>query len=101
MSYEAGKAPAGAPVTWRRHEDSESIYVVTLGRDAADEPSEIDVYDECYADAICRAFHDAKLAGEAKNLVLTLRAVAVVDGRDGTVSDANDWLRRYDAAKGD
>lgn len=92
-TYESGKAPADAPVTWRRHEDSRSIYVVTLGRDAADEPSEIDVYDEGYADAICQWAHLAKLAGEAEPYMDRLAG-----HRDPFPAD---WLRRFRAAKGD
>ncbi len=35
MTYERGKATADAPVTWRHSEESQSIYIVTLGYDAA------------------------------------------------------------------
>jgi len=92
-TYQKGHEPAGAPVTWERDKNYDSVYVVTLGYDAADCPSEIEVHDVCYADAICAAFHAAvewrKLAEEARGYV-----------SDYSMSVyGKNWLARFDAMK--
>lgn len=55
-TYEQGRAPHGAPVTWRILPHSSCIASVCLPTGP-----NIDAHRE-QADAICRAFHVAKLA---------------------------------------
>jgi hypothetical protein len=84
MTYEHGKAPADAPVTYvvdglgfvLRIETTNGA-IITRGVERRDE-----------ADSICRAFHLAKLAEEAKSIIET-----------GDYSP--DWLCRFRAAKGE
>lgn len=82
-TYEQGRAPEGAPVTWCGND--------AKGRDAAiygaTEPPIIVARQ--HANAICKAFHVAKLAEEAAAIVET--AQFKID----KIAPAADWLRRY------
>lgn len=87
MSYERGKAPSDAPIVWDRLE--RPSWVATLKW-----PSGAwTFHDLSDADTICRAFHLAALAREAEPTVRMF-------GSDAS-GFRKDWLRRYDAAKGD
>ncbi len=81
MSYEHGKAPPDAPVTWWPVVHSTATALV--GGDGWS----FDVHKR-HADSICRAFHLAKLAEEAEAIIET-----------GDYSP--DWLCRFRAAKGE
>lgn len=86
MTYEHGKAPADAPVTWDNvvHEGCEIVLDadrILRGLHASD------------ADTICRWAHLAALADEAAPVVEAFGTDA--GGFRGY------WLRRYDAAKGE
>lgn len=84
MTYEKSKAPADAPVTWLPCNDpSFGCHVEGLGLF-------VRVADAEEADAICRAFHLAKLAEEMRAMVE--RAPLCPPG-------TTEWKRRFDAIK--
>lgn len=84
MSYERGKAPPDAPVTWERSAAHSRLAMLRW-------PTKTESFHETSdADAICRAFHLAALAEEARGYLARPRH----EGED-------DWCRRYDAAKVD
>ncbi len=85
-TYEHGKAPADAPVTWWPVVHSTATALV--GGDGWS----FDVHKR-HADSICRTFHLAKLAEEAKAYMDRLAG-----HRDPFPAN---WLRRFRAAKGD
>lgn len=60
-TYESGKAPQGAPVTWEPHLGS--VAPIKIWRNA-DRYAITYAWTEEDADAICRAFHLASLAEE-------------------------------------
>lgn len=83
-TYERGKEPHGAPVTWRANHAEP--FSVTLPNG--------DCVSCAYADdanAICRAFHLAKLAEEAAAIFNP----NVFMSRGDIDSKCDDWLRRY------
>ena len=92
VTYESGKAPADAPVTWRRVTDPDFanyiVFAVTLA-----EGNECEVSDDNQAEAICQWAHLAALADEAAPVVEAFGTDA--GGFRGY------WLRRYRAAKGE
>lgn len=75
-TYEQGRAPEGAPVTWRNvvHEGCEIVL------DSGAILRELHASD---ADAICRAFHFAKLAEDY------VRAADAMDGAPAAPAAAN------------
>jgi len=88
VTYEHGNADADAPVTWQLRDDDlgdhpMNVMLFQSGMDGLF----MSVNTRGDADAICRAFHLAKLAREARIFIET-----------GDYSA--DWLRRYEAAKG-
>ncbi len=92
VTYESGKAPADAPVTWRK--DSHSYFardVLTFGgriclvMDADNHRAE-------EVEETCRAFHLAALVDEVAGML---------GGAPLTPPGTTDWLRRYRAAKGE
>ena len=91
MTYERGKQPNDAPVAWERFGGEFHIVSndfdphVLLFISAMNNPS-------AQLDTVCRAFHLAKLAEEAANVIANAHAMTV---------GAIDWLRRYRAAKGE
>lgn len=117
MSYQHGKAPADAPVTWVPTPTAGIVQVVGIG-DSGVYPYLL----QTQAHAICQWAHLAKLAGEAEERMQSLVTDCFQDNLEdpcgtGTVADmrqqgferiaksqvdkANDWLRRFRAAKGD
>ena len=93
-TYEHGRAPADAPVTWRRLEnnDRQGFGQWFLETETAVVAK---VSPPCDLDAICRAFHLAALVDEAKDLFIP-------SWSEGSLHyEAKDWLRRYRAAKGE
>ncbi len=91
MTYEHGKADADAPVTWsvgHGHYSGKAEMWID-GRHVA--------VDRWTAEHVCRAFHLAKLAEEAAGFVDLIGFASAEDHHDA----AQDWLRRYRAAKGE
>ena len=83
-TYEHGRAPADAPVTWQR--------TTTPGIARVMMPSGINPYIFISdAEIICQWAHLAALADEA----------ATKDNEIGLPACGSDWLRRYRAAKGE
>lgn len=120
MSYESGKAQADAPVTWSGPND-DGNYVVWKGIKVLYELDAANHTDK-EMDELCQWAHLAKLAGEAEERMQSLVTDCFQDNLEdpcgtGTVADmrqqgferiaksqvdkANDWLRRFRAAKGD
>jgi hypothetical protein len=91
MTYQHGKAPADAPVTW---DIDCGLHIIGNGI-CVDLDNGSATCDD--ADAICRAFHLAKLAEDAAPCVQR----AADDEDFERAQPAADWLRRFRAAKGD
>lgn len=97
MTYKHGKADADAPVTWTNAFGSFQC------KDTATNGGEVFIivndedHDASEMDDICRAFHLAKLAEEAAKFVDMIGC----NTDDGSYHAAQDWLRRYRAAKGE
>ena len=101
-TYEHGKHPDGAPVTW--HIDYMGQWIVVTHHEfIVDGKPHTETLGhhrralgimgcERFAEHRCRAFHLAKLAEEA---------AGVIAGAHATTVGAIDWLRRYRAAKGE
>lgn len=89
VTYESGKAPADAPVTWRRLEnnDRQGFGQWFLETETAVVAK---VSPPCELDAICRAFHLAALVDEVAGML---------GGAPLTPPGTTDWLRRYRATK--
>ena len=85
-TYEQGRAPEGAPVTWFLLPHSTAMACIRLP-----DGSSIDAH-RLQADAACRAFHVAKLAEEAA--AMSAESVQGVAWINPTTAFA-DWLRRY------
>ena len=85
-TFEHGKADADAPVTWQQ--DRYHFTVKSADGFVFFELRTED-HEEWEIQALCRAFHLAKLAEESAGMLDELAA-----------HTASDWLRRYRAAKG-
>lgn len=95
-TYEHGKAPADAPVTWNtRSPNSDYIIEFNLSGTTCGFAATFHTTGKVsnVADAVCRAFHLAALADEAAPVVEAFGTDA--GGFRGY------WLRRYRAAKGE
>ena len=91
-TYEHGRAPADAPVTWREGPDHD--IVIQLGDGSYENDHTVSInYEPDYADTICQWAHLAALADEAAPVVEAFGTDA--GGFRGY------WLRRYRAAKGE
>lgn len=102
MTYQHGKAPADAPVTWNVSTDKRGERQWNL----SDFGTHVCVcYSEESADRVGRAFHLAKLAGEAAKIGDAAgemhHASCLMEPCNHLEKAYADWLRRYDAAKGD
>lgn len=87
-TYEHGKQPDGAPVTYTLDKHG---FIRTFTVDGADDPVMASAIESPrLADRICRAFHLAQLAEEADAM---LRISPL------TPPGTTDWLRRYREAK--
>lgn len=93
MTYEHLKAPADAPVTWDVSRDKRGEYQWNLSDFGAFVGYAL---TEEGADAICRAFHKAKMAEDAR--VVMDRGYAALAWDSSMIED---WCRRFDAVKGD
>lgn len=99
-TYEHGRAPADAPVTWREGPDHD--IVIQLGDGSYENDHTVSInYEPDYADTICQWAHLAALADEAAEGVN--EAMIFAAGGEDAVREckAKDWLRRYRAAKGE
>jgi hypothetical protein len=96
MTYQHSKAPADAPVTW---DIDCGLHIIGNGI-CVDLDNGSATCDD--ADAICLAFHLAKLAEEAQYYMECASKLTYDDGSETKdAHDAADWLRRFRAAKGD
>lgn len=93
-TYEHGRAPADAPVTWRQGPDHD--IVIQLGDGSYENDHTVSInYEPDYADTICQWAHLAALVDEAKDLFIP-------SWSEGSLHyEAKEWLRRYRAAKGE
>lgn len=86
MTYERGKAPDGAPVTWTPSGLMAALNV----------SGKVTVNTYCVpialAELICRAFHLAQLAKEARSI---WDSMAILD------DDEREWCKTFDAVSGD
>lgn len=90
-TYEHGRAPADAPVTWREGPDHD--IVIQLGDGSYENDHTVSInYEPDYADTICQWAHLAALADEVAGML---------GGAPLTPPGTTDWLRRYRAAKGE
>lgn len=87
-TYEHGRAPADAPVTWERYEGGRFVAVFRVSN-RAEMATAVTLVA---AESICRAFHLAALVDEAAGML---------GGAPLTPPGTTDWLRRYRAAKGE
>lgn len=99
MTYEHGKADADAPVTWERDSTQPKWFGhITYDDNGTIRPVKASVE---FCEIICRAFHLAKMAREAAIHVAYAREVDIREERKTTADQCTDWLRRFDAAKGE
>ncbi len=90
-TYEHGRAPADAPVTWREGPDHD--IVIQLGDGSYENDHTVSInYEPDYADTICQWAHLAALVDEVSGML---------GGAPLTPPGTTDWLRRYRAAKGE
>ena len=98
MIYEQGKAPEGAPVTWCER-DPGSDFIIEFDQAGTTRGFAATFHTQAnassVADAICRAFHLAALAEEARGSMD--RGYSALQWDSSTLED---WCRRFDAAKG-
>lgn len=101
MTYEHDKADADAPVTWTK--DGHYYWARNADKSLIFELRAED-HDDWEIDALCRAFHLAKLAEEMSKIgeASDLHDSPCVSKPCNHLDEAyTNWLRRYRAAKGE